>query len=106
VAIKLNIEIISPLEPDDRDMLTGLSIMVMAIANHELAKEHFPGVFPSPDEIAEQQRKEQGAAQEQQPMPCMAPGRGADAGKFCVNVVGHRGRHRLRFILPPSEGLN
>jgi hypothetical protein len=30
----------SPLEPYDRELLTGLSIMVMAIANHELAKEH------------------------------------------------------------------
>ena len=51
MGIRLSIEIVSPLEPDDRDMLTGLSIMVMAIANHELAKEHFPGVFPSPEEI-------------------------------------------------------
>ena len=101
MGIKLSIEIISPLGPDDRDMLTGLSIMVMAIANHELAKEHFPGTFPSPEEIAEQQRQD--AAE---PMPCMAEGRGSDIGKSCVSEVGHKGRHRFRFILPPTEGLN
>ena len=101
MGIKLSIDIISPLEPDDRDMLTGLSIMVMAIANHELAKEHFPGTFPSPDEIAEQQRQD--AAEE---MPCMAEGKDADAGKSCVSEVGHRGRHTYRSILPPTEGLN
>jgi hypothetical protein len=98
MGIKLNIEIISPLEPDDRDMLTGLSIMVMDIANHELAKEHFPGVFPSPEEIAEQQRQDAAA----EPMPCMAE----RDGRHCIGEVGHQGRHRLRFILPPTEGLN
>ena len=101
MGIRLSIEIISPLEPDDREMLTGLSIMVMAIANHELAKEHFPGVFPSPEEIAEQQRQDAAGA-----MPCMAPGSGADAGKHCVSEVGHQGRHTYRRILPPAEGLN
>ena len=104
MGIKLNIEIVSPLEPDDKELLTGLSIMTMAIANHELAKEHFPGTFPSPDEIAEQQRKD--AAEAEQPLPCMVPGGGQDAGKSCVSEVGHKGRHRFRFILPPTEGLH
>ena len=86
----------------------GLSIMVMAIANHELAKEHFPGIFPSPEEIVAEQLREaaEKAAAEQAPMPCMAEGKGLDAGKSCVSEVGHRGRHRFRFILPPTEGLN
>ena len=104
MGVKLSIEIISPLGRDDKELLTGVSIMTLAIANHELAKEHFPGVFPSPEEIAEQQRKD--AAEAEQPLPCMAEGSGLDAGKHCINVVGHRGRHRLRFILPPTEGLN
>jgi len=101
MGVRLSIEIISPVEPDDRDMLTGLSIMVMAIANHELAKEHFPGVFPSPEEIAEEQRQDAAEA-----MPCMAEGGGKDAGRHCINEVGHGGRHRYRFILPPTEGLH
>ena len=102
MGIRLSIEITSPLGPDDRDMLTGLSIMVMAIANHELAKEHFPGVFPSPDEIAEEQRKEAAAAAEQSPMPCMVE----REGRHCIGEVGHEGRHTYRRILPPTEGLN
>ena len=101
MGIKLNIEIISPLEPDDREMLTGMSIMVMAIANHELAKEHFPGTFPSPEEFSEEAHRQAG-----EPMPCMAEGRGKDAGKSCVSEVGHQGRHTYRRILPPAEGLN
>ena len=101
MGVRLSIEIVSPLEPDDRELLTGLSIMVMAIANHELAKEHFPGIFPSPEEMAEEARR-----QAAEPMPCLAQGKGLDAGKSCVSEVGHRGRHRFRFILPPAEGLN
>ena len=100
MGVRLSIEIVSPLQPDDRDMLTGLSIMVMAIANHELAKEHFPGVFPSPDEIAEQQRQDAAAAAG--PMPCMAE----REGRHCVGEAGHQGRHTYRRILPPTGGLN
>ncbi len=48
MGVKLSIEIVSPLEPDGRELLTGLSIMVMAIANHEMAKQHFPGAFDTP----------------------------------------------------------
>ncbi len=73
-------------------MLTGLSIMVMAIANHEMAKQHFPGAFDTEEEP--------------EPMPCMAEGQGADEGKYCVSEVAHKGRHRFRVILPPTEGLN
>ena len=100
MGVRLSIEIISPLEPDDRDMLTGLSIMVMAIANHELAKEHFPDTFPSPEEIAEQQRQD--AAEVEQPVPCMVE----REGRHCIGEVGHAGRHTYRRILPPTEGLN
>jgi hypothetical protein len=101
MGVRLSIEIVSPLGPEDKELLTGLSIMVMAIANHELAKEHFPGTFPSPEEMAEEARR---AAAE--PMPCLAQGKGLDAGKSCVSEVGHRGRHTYRHILPPAEGLN
>lgn len=39
MGIKLSIESTSPLGPDDKDLLTGSSIMALAIADHELAKE-------------------------------------------------------------------
>jgi hypothetical protein len=97
MGIRLSIEITSPLGPDDKDLLTGISIMTIAIANHELAKEHFPGTFPSADEIAEQQRQDAVEA-----MPCMVERQ----GRHCIEAVGHEGRHTYRRILPPTEGLN
>ena len=97
MGIRLSIEITSPLGPDDKDLLTGVSIMTLAIANHELAKEHFPGTFPSPEEIAEQQRQDAAEA-----MPCMVE----KQGRHCISEIGHEGRHTYRRILPPTEGLN
>ena len=97
MGIRLSFEITSPLGPDDKDLLTGVSIMTLAIANHELAKEHFPGTFPSPDEMAEEARRQAAEA-----MPCMVERQ----GRHCIEEVGHGGRHTYRFILPPTDGLN
>jgi hypothetical protein len=94
MGIRLSIEISSPLGPDDKDLLTGISIMTLAIANHELAKEHFPGTFPDDEETVERQR--------QDAMPCMVERQ----GRHCISEVGHGGRHTYRRILPPTEGLN
>ena len=71
-------------------MLTGLSIMTLAIANHELAKEHFPGIFPDAEEVREEQH-------------CSAKDPD-DPTRICVGKVAHRGRHRLR-TLPARNGL-
>jgi hypothetical protein len=99
MGIKLSFEITSPLGPDDKDLLTGISIMTLAIANHELAKEHFPDVFPDGEDVREEARE----PMQEQALPCAsADGR----GKYCVNEVGHRGRHRFRQILPPHPGIN
>jgi hypothetical protein len=45
VGVKLSIEIVSPLEEEDRDLLSGVAIMTLAIANHEMAKARFPEMF-------------------------------------------------------------
>ena len=95
MGVRLSIEIISPLEPDDRDMLTGLSIMVMAIANHELAKEHFPGIFPS---------RGDGRGARRSSRPCPAA-RSTARVAYCVSEVGHKGRHKYRPLVE-SIGLN
>ncbi len=63
--------------------------MTLAIANHELAKEHFPGVMPDPEEWEE-------------PVTCGAV---ADDGRICIGEQGHRGRHRFRPI-PFAGGIN
>ena len=56
--IKLTIEITSPLTPEDHDMLTGVSIMTLAIANHEVAQQAFPGTFPSDDDEVQSEKPE------------------------------------------------
>ena len=48
--IKLNIEVTSPLTPDDNDLLSGVAVMTLAIANHEMAKAAFPGMFHEDEE--------------------------------------------------------
>lgn len=50
MAIKLAIEIVSPLTPDDRDLLSGIAVMTLAIANRELAAQGFPETFPPEDQ--------------------------------------------------------
>lgn len=47
MGIKLMIGIESPLTDEDRDLLTGVSIMVLAIANRPLAESKFPEVYPT-----------------------------------------------------------
>jgi hypothetical protein len=91
MGIRLSIEIVSPLGPEDKDLQTGVSIMTPAIAAHELARERFPGTFP--DDEAEDAV---GA------MPCMVE----RDGRHCIGELGHQGRHTYRRILPPTEGLD
>ena len=65
--------------------------MTLAIANHELAKEHFPGVFPGEDapSDAAPEPTEDGP----EPLPCGATN---ERDESCISEVGHRGRHRFR----------
>jgi hypothetical protein len=91
--IKLSIEIESPLTPDDRDLLSGVAVMTLAIANRELAQQGFPGVFP--DEFV----AEEGA---EMPLGCgvVDPDQ-PDA--VCVSARGHRGRHEFRVPFPAPD---
>jgi hypothetical protein len=91
VGIKLSFEITSPLGPDDKDLLTGVSIMTLAIANHELAKEKFPEAFSDAEEAMEEQ-------------PCSAKDPD-DPSRICVSKVAHMGRHKYRPLVG-SSGLN
>jgi hypothetical protein len=89
MGIKLSFEIVSPLEPADRELLTGVSIMTLAIANHELAKQKFPEAFSDDEESAPS--PEEGP----EPLPCGATNKRDES---CVSEVGHRGRHRFRSV--------
>ncbi len=106
--IKLNIEIVTPMTADDRDLLTGISVMVLAIANREMAENRFPDTFqPDEEETPPTPQAEEYVAG--QAKPCgdleytVRPGsQVAEAtGNLCVSPVGHRGRHKYR-----SLGLN
>ena len=81
--IELHVNITSPLTADDHELLSGVSVMLLAVANHELAKERFPEAF----------REDEPAEEPVAPAPC---GMEDDAGGVCVGNVGHRGCHRFR----------
>jgi len=92
MGIKLTIEVESPLSPDDRELLSGLSIMTMAIANHEL-----PGREEQPEK--EQPEEESTKAAPVSPCGFLDP---TTEGRICVGVLGHRGRHRFREPSPAA----
>lgn len=94
--VLLSVSIQSPLEPEDRELLTGISIMTLAIANHELAKEHFPGIMPDPPEGTEEEEGDE-------PEACLAE---ADDGRVCISEKGHKGRHRFRARIDFVGGMN
>jgi hypothetical protein len=102
MGIKLSFEITSPLGPEDKELLTGVSIMTLAIANHELAREHFPGVFSDDEESA--------SAPEEGPEP-LACGATNERDEYCISAVRHRGRHRFGTVSidmrpRPTSGLH
>ena len=90
--IELTIRVISPLTPDDHELLSGVAVMTLAVANHELAKAKFPEAFGDDAETPE-------AA----PAPCgyVDP---TNPILMCVGEVGHRGRHRFRPFTADADG--
>ena len=117
MGIKLNIEITSPMTVDDHELLSGIAVMTLAIANHELAKEKFPEAFSDEEDATEEALDslvkealdslvKEGLMEEvpaEPPQPCGAPF-GDDAQKFvCVGKVGHRGRHKFRAFHTDEE---
>ena len=79
MGIKLQIEVTSPLTTEDHELLSGVSVLLLSVANHTLAAERFPEAFGEDEPVA--------------PAPC---GMKDAAGGVCVGNVGHRGRHRFR----------
>jgi hypothetical protein len=92
MSIKLSIEITSPLGDDDRDLLSGIAVMTLAIANHEMAKNAFPDAFGGDD----------AAEATPTPGPCafLDPRGGT---RICIAEAGHRGRHRYRTLAGGPE---
>ena len=81
MGIKLDISVETPLSDDDRDILSGIAVTLLAIANRQ--------------NLADQRQEE--------PEPCGSVNRGADPPTSCVKEVGHAGRHKFRPLV--FEGL-
>ena len=84
MGIKIDISAETPLSDDDRDILAGLSVMMLAIANRQ--------------NLADQPQMQD--EEEGEPLPCGAQLE-EDPTRYCVREVGHSGRHKYR----PINGL-
>lgn len=84
MGITLDLKVETPLDDDDRDILAGISVMVLAIAQRQNLADQ--------PHMQEPEEEEEG-----DPLPC---GRQSsdDSRLFCVNEVGHAGRHKYRRI--------
>ena len=83
MGIKLDVSVETPLSEDDRDILAGISVMTLAIANRQ--------------DLADQPHMQQQEEDEVDPMPCGSQSKD-DPTLFCVSEVGHKGRHKYRLI--------
>ena len=77
MGIRLSIEITTPINDDDKQMMAGVAAMTFAIANSEQMQAQ-----------DEAERAESG-----EPDPC---GSVSQKGGICVKDVGHSGRHKYR----------
>ena len=80
MGIKLDVSVETPLSDDDRDILAGISVMVLAIANRQ-------NLVDQAEQLAQEE-------EEQQYCGSLAP----DASGSCIKEVGHSGRHKYRHI--------
>jgi hypothetical protein len=71
------------LSADGRDILAGISVMVLAIANRQ--------------NLAEQEQQAQDEDELGEPMPCSSRSKD-DPALSCIKEVGHSGRHKYRPI--------
>jgi hypothetical protein len=82
MGIKLSLDVETPLTDDDRDILAGISVMMLAVANRQnLAQQQM--------EMEVQQ--EEGPEEEAQPCGALN-----GKGEACAREAAHAGRHRYR----------
>ena len=84
MGIKLDVSVETPLSDDDRDILAGISVMVLAIANRQNLAEQ-----------AQQALDLEDATEGMEPPVCAVQ---RDDGHYCVREAGHSGRHKFRPI--------
>jgi hypothetical protein len=91
MTVKLSIEIISPLTPDDRDLLAGLAVMTVAIANREINQMNIVPGEPETEPEMEQFCGEYEYAATGDPDGNLDP-----TGRVCISAPLHAGRHKFR----------
>jgi hypothetical protein len=84
MGIKLDVSVATPLSDDDRDILAGISVMVLAIANRQNLAEQ-----------AQQALDLEDVTEGMEPPVCADL---RDDGHYCVREAGHSGRHEYRPI--------
>jgi hypothetical protein len=84
MGIKLDISMETPLSDDDRDILAGISVMILAIANRQNLADQ-----------AQQAEDLEDATEGMEPPVCADLD---DDGQYCVREAGHSGRHKHRPI--------
>ena len=87
MGIKLDISAETPLSDDGRDILAGISVMLLAIANRQ--------------NLADQpQMREEDELEDMEPAPRGSLSKDEPA-RYCIREPGHTGRHKSR----PMNGL-
>ena len=83
MGIKLDVSVETPLSDDDRDILAGISVMVLAIANRQ--------------NLADQPHMQDEELEGMEPAPCGSQNPD-DPDRFCISEVGHKGRQEYRAV--------
>jgi hypothetical protein len=86
MGIKLDISVETPLSDDDRDILAGISVMVLAIANRQ--------------NLADQAHMQEDELEGVEPAICGSPSKD-EPTSYCIREPGHSGRHKYR----PLNGI-
>ena len=81
MGIRIDISAETPLSDDDRDILAGISVMVLAIANRQ--------------NLADQTLQDDDETEGMESAPCGFQNPD-DPDRYCISEVGHSGRHQYR----------
>jgi hypothetical protein len=107
VGISLKIEITSPMDERDHELLSGIAVMTLAIANHELARAKFPEAFTDEETPAPEEPTDEEPTAPVKLCGVIAPP--PDGDMICVSEVGpsglHKGRHKFRQIPDARVGI-
>lgn len=96
--VLLSISIQSPLTEEDHELLAGVAVMTLAIANHEMGTS--PGVEENTDGESPAPAKPKAKTAKPKPLGEVPCGMTEDSTGFrCVSPLGHRGRHRFRDVM-------